>query len=138
MAEIKIDNLQAGQAANETLKQAITKLQTVQDTAKSGFDVLKTINPDMGSKFISELNGSLTDMMSFLNNIHSAAAAYFKNDEDPGDSSDYGRRSSPHVDPAPSTDPPPVTTPPTEAPTVPPEGKRIDTSALEKLKNSRA
>ena len=133
MAEIKISNIQAGQAATETLKQSTTKLQTISGTAKSGFNVLTSINPDMGSKFISELDGSLTDMISFLNKISSASAAYFKNDD--GDGDDGGNRYGGNNYHNNGDEPvPTIITPTTEAPVEPDnDGNQIDGSLLEKM-----
>lgn len=140
MADVKIQNVKAGQAANETLKQAKDKLQTTADATKASFDVLKSIDPDMGSKFISEYNGSMTDMITFLNSIYSAAAAYFKDDDGDGDGDgdDYGgpRGGPKGTNPPKNTDPPKGTDPPTEPKTDPPKGKKINSEPLQTMKLS--
>ena len=94
--QITIDNLEAGQAATDQLKNAIQKLEVTRQTAAGSFSVLKSVTPDLGSKFIEELNGSLDDIYKFLKeNLLSSAEEYFiDNDptpapvpepEDPGD-----------------------------------------------------
>ena len=137
MAEINITSFQAGQAANETLKQAATKLQTAQDSAKSGFSALAGMNPDMGSKFASELDGSLADMIAFLNTLKFSGDDYFS---PPGGGYTSGGGYSPGGgNPTGGDNPsaPDPTQPPTEVPTEPGDGgNQVDGSSLKNMKAS--
>lgn len=86
MADVNIKNLEAGQAACDTLSSANQKVSLMVDAAAAGpFNSLTNVNPDLGSGFINELNQSLADIYSFLaQNIYPAAVAYFQPDN-PGD-----------------------------------------------------
>ncbi len=83
MAEIKINSLEAGQAACDTLLQGINKLNLVCQSLNSNpFNPLTQCNPDLGTTFINELNMSVSDIYQFLqNNIYPAAVAYFQPDD---------------------------------------------------------
>ena len=79
--KVQINSLEAGRAACDQVKSAAQKLDVIRSTAASAFSILPQINPDMGSKFISELTQSLDDIYNFLNgNIYPAGESYFQND----------------------------------------------------------
>jgi hypothetical protein len=87
MPSLSIQNIEAGQAANDTLLSGIQKLGVVCDTAGTApFNVLTQADPDLGTNFIAELNNSLSDLFDFLySHIYPAAVTYFDKEPDPPD-----------------------------------------------------
>lgn len=83
MADINITNLQAGQAAIDELVKGITELNTVCSTVSGKpFGALESVNPDLGTNFNTELNNSLVEIYSFLNDkVAPALSEYFKPDD---------------------------------------------------------
>lgn len=70
-----------GQAACDTLLQGINRLQAVYESYGSTFNSLAQVNPDLGTMFINQLNGSIGDIYVFLaEHIYPAATTYFQND----------------------------------------------------------
>lgn len=154
--KVQINSLEAGRAACDQVKSAAQKLDVIRSTASSAFSILPQINPDMGSKFISELTQSLDDIYNFLNgNIYPAGESYFQNDnseetETPektktsGGNNSGGRNNTgggssvtPTPDPTPDTTPEtiPETIPETTPELIPAttQLEKIDTTSLEEL-----
>lgn len=78
---IGIVNRELGLAGCDDVSAAIRLLEVLRSEASGAFNPLTQTNPDLGSKFISELNNSLDDIYKFLkDNIHPAAQEYFKED----------------------------------------------------------
>lgn len=80
---IDVTSLEKGQAGNEDLKKGGDKIKVVKETVDGNpFNALTSFNPDLGSKFVSELQGSLNDINTYLNgNVVSAAEVLFAGDD---------------------------------------------------------
>ena len=79
--ELGINNLEAGQGACDKLASAMQELKVTIEAANGAFDPLTEVNPDLGTKFVSELYQGLTDILTFLNeHVYPAAQTYFQPD----------------------------------------------------------